>query len=84
MGVFHYPYDMIFQVVHGMAGSKIILHASSILKSLPKGDGFFHYPNRTLKALKVNLTLLTHIINQAKIQLFIAFSHFFCRVFFFY
>jgi hypothetical protein len=44
--IFRNPHEMIFQIVGGMAGLAIMLHAQNILKSSPKGEGFSPIPRR--------------------------------------
>ena len=44
LAVFGYPYQVILQIVNGVARSPIVLHAASILKSSPKGEGFSPIP----------------------------------------
>jgi hypothetical protein len=38
------PYNVVFQIVNGMARFPVILHPASILKSSPKGEGFPPFP----------------------------------------
>ncbi len=44
LAVFRDPYNVVFDVVHGMARFTIMFHTASILKSLPKGEGFSRVP----------------------------------------
>ena len=44
LAVFGDPYDVVFQIVNGMARLPIILHTASILKSSPEGEGFSLIP----------------------------------------
>ena len=40
LSVFRDPYDVVFDVVDGMARFPVILHTESILKSSPEGESF--------------------------------------------
>jgi len=44
LAVFRDPDNVIFDVVYGMTGFPIVLHAASILKSSPEGEGFSPIP----------------------------------------
>ena len=44
LAVLGYPNKVILYIVNGMAGFTIILHAASILKSSPEGEGFSPIP----------------------------------------
>ena len=46
LAVFRHPYQMIFQIINGMARLAIVLHTASILKSSPEGEGFSPIPRR--------------------------------------
>ena len=40
LSVFRDPYDVILDIIDGMAGSPVVLHTESILKSSPEGESF--------------------------------------------
>jgi hypothetical protein len=44
LAVFRDPYNVILYVVYSMARLPIVLHAASILKSSPEGEGFSPNP----------------------------------------
>ena len=46
LAIFCDPYDVVLDVINGMARFPIIFHTASILKSSPKGEGFSPIPRR--------------------------------------
>ena len=44
LAVFRDPYDMVLDVIDGMARLPIMFHTASILKSSPEGEGFSPIP----------------------------------------